>query len=815
MPKIDHSHIAYASRGKTPKEIALRYAEMDFKVFPCWEIVLGGKKAKRPRTENGLLDATTDVKQIEAWWNRWPGSLIGLPTGVVNGIYVLDVDAIGEHRNDGLSVMAALEVEHGMLDSFRVKTASGGVHVYYQMIDGLKSSSGGFAPGIDTRGDGGYVIAPGSALPDGRGWVIEHNNPIRPIPGWLLGRLPVARAATYTPGDFATGETEPGARALAAICGGLRGANGVNEAQHQSLYKAAASAGNLVAAGDVLYDTAFAALLEAAQAMVDLDPRNPWTDAERKRHLNNGLEKGTKEPVPARRSPEEKKAEDAAWRAAQEEADRLISELNKLKWKPWAEEGEPEVREARRKKMRAAPPGAGAGEGFCAYYSNRDNFVYVASEHKFCYLPNMELWFKEAVNGRLAPIGEAKPAQWLQHHRAVVGLTYAPGEPRFIRGKVYADGHTRDVPEDATLNTYLPPGRKGVEGNVKPFLDHLEKLYEAEGAERILRWFAFKVQNPGVKINHALVFGGEPGVGKDLILSFLREAIGPSNFKEVDPKTILESQFNGWAQGVLLRVSEAKNLGDTNRYKLHEAMKTLITAPPETLSINHKNMKPYSIPNIVGVVITTNYKEDGIFIDDNDRRHDFLWSDTSVEELGKDYFVKFLEWRDKGGGMDAVVHLLNTLDVSDYRPGAAPVRSEDFHEVVASHKSSAQLGLMDAIEKLGNPDAFTMAQVLNVASGEFKDWHGEKKNLAQLGFLIKKAGYSKTLNKEEVTSGRWKINGFKTYIYAKTSLKKAARRKAAERLKWALEHTPAAIKAREKAKREAAVIGNFEGDGFH
>jgi hypothetical protein len=126
------------------------------------------------------------------------------------------------------------------------------------------------------------------------------------------------------------------------------------------------------------------------------------------------------------------------------------------------------------------------------------------------------------------------------------------------------------------------------------------------------------VQRPQEKINHALVLGGNQGVGKDTLLEPVKHAIGPWNFHEVSPQNLL-GNFNGFLKSVILRVSEAHDLGDVDRFKFYDHSKTITAAPPDVLRVNEKNLREHYVPNITGVIITTNHKTDGIFLPADDR----------------------------------------------------------------------------------------------------------------------------------------------------------------------------------------------------
>lgn len=123
----------------------------------------------------GLHAATTDMRQIDDWWNWWPGALVGIPTGPQSGIWVLDVD--GDAGRESLNrILAELGLETPFdLTPVISRTPSGGLHLYFRLCPGERprTRSGDIAPGLDTRGvkaDGspsGYVIAPGNVLPNG------------------------------------------------------------------------------------------------------------------------------------------------------------------------------------------------------------------------------------------------------------------------------------------------------------------------------------------------------------------------------------------------------------------------------------------------------------------------------------------------------------------------------------------------------------------------------------------------------------------------------------------------------------------------
>lgn len=116
---------------------------------------------KHPRTKNGWKDATTDSAQVEKWWTTWRNANIGIACGP-SGLVVLDVDP----RHGGDESLADLRGVHGedWLDTVTAITGGGGQHYLYRAPDvpRIANSAGVLGPGLDIRGDGGYIVAPPS-----------------------------------------------------------------------------------------------------------------------------------------------------------------------------------------------------------------------------------------------------------------------------------------------------------------------------------------------------------------------------------------------------------------------------------------------------------------------------------------------------------------------------------------------------------------------------------------------------------------------------------------------------------------------------
>ena len=187
-----------------PKNVALEWARRGKPVFPC------DPQNKKPRTKHGFKDATIGEDQIESWWETYPDSMVGIPTGIETGLLVLDFDL---DENKGIDAMPHLDSLIGTgdipVETYRVRTPRGGWHVYLEMPEvDIRSRAGVHGVrGFDIRGNGGYVIAGGSRRFDGGEYRAEDPaTRIRPAPASLVEGLQQPR---HEQDAISTSRTDP------------------------------------------------------------------------------------------------------------------------------------------------------------------------------------------------------------------------------------------------------------------------------------------------------------------------------------------------------------------------------------------------------------------------------------------------------------------------------------------------------------------------------------------------------------------------------------------------------------------------------
>ena len=321
---------------------------------------------------------------------------------------------------------------------------------------------------------------------------------------------------------------------------------------------------------------------------------------------------------------------------------------------------------------------------------------------------------------------------------------------------------------------------------------------------------AHRRQYPGIKPNHGLVLIGDPGIGKDMSLVPVRYAVGTWNFRDIALND-LAGKNNDFLCAVIVRVNEARDVGDANRgridrYGLHDHMKALMASPPETHRINRKYIPEYISLSRAGFITTSNH-DDALYLPADDRRNAIAKSECTSADFHKDYFNELVHWYYHEGGIGHVVAYLQVYDLSNFNPKLAPPKTEAFWGMVSVDRGADHGELIDAIEALGKqlakkkgetpdahgnydpPAALTIPLLLTVAPS--LEWLTDRKTSRAISHRIRRCGYVATLNRSALESGgMWKIRGKRTMIYARAELTPDQRHNAACALRDMLADAP-------------------------
>jgi hypothetical protein len=356
--------------------------------------------------------------------------------------------------------------------------------------------------------------------------------------------------------------------------------------------------------------------------------------------------------------------------------------------------------------------------------------------------------------------------------KALVGITYAAGDDMLV---------SRDG--DLYGNRWRDARPEYVAGDVTPWLDHCETLIpEPSELNHLFDIMAFKVQNPKIKINHAVLHAGDQGSGKDTMWAPFIWAVCGEHMKNhglLDNDT-MSSQFGYALESEILILNELKEPDARERRALANKLKPIIAAPPEMLTVNRKGLHPYQMANRVFVLAFSNDPVP-ISLDSQDRRWFCVWS--HAPRMAPQVAAKMWRWY-RNGGFAAVGAWLQARDVSHFNPGAAPALTEFKQNLVEHGMSMAESYLVEMMRHrtgefakgvIGSPFHSVCDRLAGAAPS------GVKVPQAALLHALKEAGW--------VDCGRLKSRDYdnKKHIFAAPEL---ATTLSKSELRAAVEHPP-------------------------
>jgi hypothetical protein len=240
------------------RSVALLMAGSGMPVFPC-------NGQKKPYINGWPNESTTDPDKISQLWEQYPDAVPAIDLGKTN-LFVVDCDRNHKDGEDGVETFFALADKNGGIDGARrVRTPNGGLHIYFRQPNGAPLRNQ--LPSVDWRGDGGYVIAPRSKLPDGCEYIVEtpSGRKLPVVPQWFIdiARKPqrpaegssISPAAGSREGKYALAALQSSCVAVAAAPSGQR---------NHTLNAAAFSLGKMVSAGWISENFVRSALLDAS-----------------------------------------------------------------------------------------------------------------------------------------------------------------------------------------------------------------------------------------------------------------------------------------------------------------------------------------------------------------------------------------------------------------------------------------------------------------------------------------------------------------------------------------------------------------------
>lgn len=609
-------------------------ADRGFSVFPLVHL------SKRPavRSWDPYKIAPASPTLVDQWAGQ-PTLNMAVATGAVSGCFVLDAD----------NLMARIEAEsRGLPDTFTVRTPRG-THFYFNHPGWEISNRAGtldHIDGLDLRGDGGYVVGPGSyfvpSTAEGAkgkiegAYVVERDVPMADAPEWLLA-LTIAKGPIRPLAEHADAEeTTPYGRAalnseIAKLIDCPSGR--INDQINLSAF----ALGQLRAGGEIVDEEGWGALMEALATM-GLESEDKANST-----VLRGWEAGLQYPRAVERRQPLDVTEALGTRALTVHDDvppppvvpfgpsslpRFIGGNDLL----WYFEGVVYV--ARRNEMFLPSGVMVKASSFDGIYGGPSFHLELDGK------PTKSAWSMFRENNHIS-----MPKVWDICFRPEL----PPGQIVTLEGLPY-------------LNVFVPIVTPRTAGDASPFINHLRKMLpHGNDCDLLLHWMASAVQNHGKKFFWWPVVQGAKGNGKSLLLEVMIKAIGERYSHMVRADAVLKTgnQFNDWLVGKLflgfgeIRSSEGKR-------DFVEIMKDTVT--DRRVATEGKGLGQSTSDNRANGMMLTNWR-DACPIDDDERRWGvFYTAQQKAEHIARDgmdgdYFPNLYTWLD-AGGYAVVTHYL-------------------------------------------------------------------------------------------------------------------------------------------------------------
>lgn len=274
--------------------------------------------------------------------------------------------------------------------------------------------------------------------------------------------------------------------------------------------------------------------------------------------------------------------------------------------------------------------------------------------------------------------------------------------------------HIRFMPQEASykivedelgrkgLNTYIPVKLKSVQGDVGPWLRHMELLMPDAGDRKIFFDFlAHNIKFPGFKIPWAPMVQSAEGAGKGFIQGVVESVLGKMYIYSPKAEELAASgnKFNAWMRGKLMIIVNEIKVDE--RRELIEVLKPMIT--DARIEIQSKGVDQEMEDNPANWLFFSNYK-DAIPVSQNGRRYSIFYTpiqsegDLLARGMNEDYYMRLFHWLEEKGGREAITHwLLNYPIEKGMIPRRAP-KTTSWEEALRISRGPIEHLILEAVE---------------------------------------------------------------------------------------------------------------------
>lgn len=678
---------------------ALGYARAGIKIIPCYYDPATGKKPPIHHRDH-LREASCDPEDLRRWFTtdwRMPGVvvkrehvLIGIPTGAGNNVDVVDIDV--KNGVDGHTLIP----DWANLSSVIAATPTGGHHLYYRRDPKVRvkneaskirhSGRDHVVPGVDTRSTGGYVIAPGSTLPDGRSYTWHRGNLVRSDGTRfdLLTEVPTGELTKHVRQDkqqkrqrnrsapiSTQGDLEDDkARALDFVA---RMAQEVAEAiegtRDETLKAKLFACASCVHAGYLTEPELIAYFWPALQAC--------------------GLDREVNEHALAKKVSDALGASGSTTLPGALRQDRWLHELNE-KYFVLTEYGG----KFRIGRFKHNP------------VLRRYEFRTQAKEDFLNGHMNVKVRVTRGDETFWEPRGKA----WLEHRdrREFEDVVLMPEEAPLSK-----------IGDDLNIwRGFAVEPRVGAWSKTRRHIFEVIAQRDQKVFRYVLRWMAWAVQHPGEPCEAELVLVGRQGTGKGIIFRPFVRLFGQHGMQTANMEAVVDKFNEHLIDCCLVYLDEASAPRDP---RAADRVKAMVTE--DTLDYHPKFGRRFTGKNHLKFISTTN-RAHAVHAEEDDRRNAVFR--VSEKRVGDEAYFKAIDTELTEGGLAAMLHFLKALDLGEFHPRQIPDT-----EAREEQKELSRNVVTDALlEALDEPCRFTWgdAQEYVMAALKVRTWNNQYKN---------------------------------------------------------------------------------------
>lgn len=335
---------------------------------------------------------------------------------------------------------------------------------------------------------------------------------------------------------------------------------------------------------------------------------------------------------------------------------------------------------------------------------------------------------------------------------------------RFVSNMVYK---LPEECEDHEASLFTGFAYQDMEGDDEEAVAHFKDLLscccgdEAAVADYVLKYFAHMIQKPFDVPGIAVIFSSRThGTGKDTLLNIMRRIIGRHSKRYGSETQFWNGHDTGREGAILIHLEE---VGSQANKKEANGLKALITG--DTININPKQLKPYDVPNIARIMMTTN-EPDPIKLEGSDRRFLMVNPSDRLHAKGLDWWADVQEKFKNEAFLHTVGQFLEKVDLTGWNPRIMPM-TEVKKDMLEWSKPQAQEFLEYLVADTAEVRVFTGLELFK----NYQQWYKEQGGAAEFAFKTANSFGMKILPyKDKLYKKKHGGSGSLYYVYPGASL---------------------------------------------